>query len=228
MRRYRHPGRARLDDRCVLNGILFTLTTGVAWQYSRGARLRFRYDLLASPPRLATGRRLAAATRTAARQAPPGRTARPLAPGWYFSSLHALWRQENRAESGRSAQDRLQTSADHRRQRHPARLPAHRRQPPRRHPTAAARRGNPASAGKVRTTTPRPDTLLADRGYDSEPHRQALHARGIRPIIAQTQHEHGSRLSSIAGSSNAPSPGCISTDAYASATNATPISTKPS
>ena len=31
-RRYRHPGRMRLDDRCVLNGILFVLTTGIAWQ----------------------------------------------------------------------------------------------------------------------------------------------------------------------------------------------------
>ena len=31
-RPYRHPGRRRLDDRCVLNGILFVLTTGIAWQ----------------------------------------------------------------------------------------------------------------------------------------------------------------------------------------------------
>ena len=31
-RRFRHPGRRRLDDRKVLNGILFVLTTGIAWQ----------------------------------------------------------------------------------------------------------------------------------------------------------------------------------------------------
>jgi transposase len=31
-RRHRHPGRKRLDDRQVLNGILFVLTTGIAWQ----------------------------------------------------------------------------------------------------------------------------------------------------------------------------------------------------
>jgi transposase len=31
-RRYRHPGRPRLDDRKVLAGILFVLTTGIAWQ----------------------------------------------------------------------------------------------------------------------------------------------------------------------------------------------------
>ena len=31
-RRYRHPGRRRIDDRKVLNGILFVLTTGIAWR----------------------------------------------------------------------------------------------------------------------------------------------------------------------------------------------------
>ena len=31
-RRYRRPGRRRLDDRKVLNGIVFVLTTGIAWQ----------------------------------------------------------------------------------------------------------------------------------------------------------------------------------------------------
>ena len=31
-RRYRHPGRKRLDDRKVLEGISFVLTTGIAWQ----------------------------------------------------------------------------------------------------------------------------------------------------------------------------------------------------
>jgi transposase len=40
----------------------------------------------------------------------------------------------------------------------------------------------------------RPDTLLADRGYDSQPHRQALRTRGIRPSIAKRRTEHGSRL----------------------------------
>jgi transposase len=31
-RRYRHPGRRRIDDRKALSGILFVLTTGIAWQ----------------------------------------------------------------------------------------------------------------------------------------------------------------------------------------------------
>jgi transposase len=31
-RRYRRPGRKRLDDRACLNGILFVLATGIAWK----------------------------------------------------------------------------------------------------------------------------------------------------------------------------------------------------
>ncbi len=40
----------------------------------------------------------------------------------------------------------------------------------------------------------RPDALVADRGYDSQLHRQALRARKIRPIIAKHRTEHGSGL----------------------------------
>ena len=32
-RRYRHPGRKRLDDRKVLSGILFVLYTGIPWEF---------------------------------------------------------------------------------------------------------------------------------------------------------------------------------------------------
>jgi transposase len=32
-RRFRHPGRRPLDDRAVLNGILFVLQTGIAWEH---------------------------------------------------------------------------------------------------------------------------------------------------------------------------------------------------
>lgn len=31
-RRYRYPGRKRIDDRMVLTGILFVLKTGIAWE----------------------------------------------------------------------------------------------------------------------------------------------------------------------------------------------------
>jgi transposase len=32
-RRFRHPGRRRLDERAVLCGILFVLYTGIPWEF---------------------------------------------------------------------------------------------------------------------------------------------------------------------------------------------------
>jgi transposase len=32
-RRFRYPGRRRLDDRSALQGILFVLYTGIAWRH---------------------------------------------------------------------------------------------------------------------------------------------------------------------------------------------------
>jgi transposase len=39
-----------------------------------------------------------------------------------------------------------------------------------------------------------PRRLLADRGYDHDKYRRELRARGIVPIIARRQEEHGSGL----------------------------------
>ena len=32
-RRFRYPGRKRIDDRKVVTGIVFVLKTGIAWEY---------------------------------------------------------------------------------------------------------------------------------------------------------------------------------------------------
>ena len=40
----------------------------------------------------------------------------------------------------------------------------------------------------------RPLRLQGDRAYDSEPHRQALRKRGIQPVLAKRNTEHGSGL----------------------------------
>lgn len=40
----------------------------------------------------------------------------------------------------------------------------------------------------------RPRVVYADRGYDSDRHRQALRNRGIEPVIARRRTEHGSGL----------------------------------
>jgi transposase len=40
----------------------------------------------------------------------------------------------------------------------------------------------------------KPKVVYADRGYDSDPHRQRLRERGIKPVIAKRRTEHGSGL----------------------------------
>ena len=48
--------------------------------------------------------------------------------------------------------------------------------------------------GKRGRPLQKPQSVFADRGYDSEPHRQALRERGIEPVIARRRTEHGSGL----------------------------------
>jgi transposase len=52
----------------------------------------------------------------------------------------------------------------------------------------------PAIAGKVGHPVQRPQEVFADRAYDSDPHREQLALRGIEPIIAERNTEHGSGL----------------------------------
>ena len=54
----------------------------------------------------------------------------------------------------------------------------------------------PAIRGVVGRPRRRPTVLLADRGYDSQAHRQALRTLGIRPLIARRKTTHGSGLGS--------------------------------
>lgn len=48
--------------------------------------------------------------------------------------------------------------------------------------------------GKVGRPRQRVDRLLADRGYDHDKYRRELRRRGVKPIIARRQSEHGSGL----------------------------------
>ena len=52
----------------------------------------------------------------------------------------------------------------------------------------------PPVAGKPGAPKRRPKRLYADRAYDSEPHREQLRQRGIEPLIAKRNTEHGSGL----------------------------------
>jgi transposase len=52
----------------------------------------------------------------------------------------------------------------------------------------------PAIRGKPGHPLEKPQEVMGDRGYDSNPHRQALAERGIPTVIARRNTEHGSGL----------------------------------
>jgi transposase len=52
----------------------------------------------------------------------------------------------------------------------------------------------PPLSGKVGHPRCRPDRAQGDRAYDSEPHRDELRRRGIQPLLARRNTEHGSGL----------------------------------
>lgn len=52
----------------------------------------------------------------------------------------------------------------------------------------------PAIAGKVGRPLRRPDSVLGDRGYDSEPHRKQLRQMGVEPVLARRGTGNGSGL----------------------------------
>lgn len=49
-------------------------------------------------------------------------------------------------------------------------------------------------AGKPGRPRQRPDSIYADRAYDSNPHRRQLEDRGIQPVIPRRRTAHGSGL----------------------------------
>jgi transposase len=173
-RRFRYPGRRRLDDRAALQGILFVLHTGIAWRHL--------------PLELGFG---------------SGSTCyRPL-DEWQqagvWEQLHALLLAELRAAGELEwSVDRARNGSKHHllvdatgiplawtvtggnRNDVTQLVPLLERVPP--------VRGRP---GRPRR---RPERVTADRGYDSNALRDQLRERGITPEIARRKTEHGSGL----------------------------------
>lgn len=52
----------------------------------------------------------------------------------------------------------------------------------------------PPIAGKAGAPLTKPQQVMGDRGYDSDPHRMQLSGRGIATKIARRNTEHGSGL----------------------------------
>ena len=55
----------------------------------------------------------------------------------------------------------------------------------------------PPVRGVVGRPRRRPDSVVADRGYDHDKHRRLVRGRGIKPVIARRQTEHGSGLGKV-------------------------------
>jgi transposase len=195
-RRFRFPGRKRLDYRNILTGILFVLKTGIAWG-----------DL---PAELGCG---------------CGKTCRHYLRLWHragaWRELHHLLLTElngaGQIDWGRGLIDASFAKAPEGGE-DTGPNPTDRRKSGSKHHVLTDAHGVPLAAlvtaanvndvtqvfevladlepvgGKPGPKRQKPDRLQGDRGYDSEPVRQLLRWLGIKPVLAKRRSEHGSGL----------------------------------
>ncbi|MCZ1004181.1 IS5 family transposase [Streptomyces mirabilis] len=189
-------GRPRIPDRQALCGILFVLHTGIQWEYL--------------PQELGFGSGMTCWRRLAAWNE-----------AGVWEALHLVLLKKLRA-AGKLDWSRAVIDSSHVRAARPGPKsgpsPVDRARPGSKHhlivegrgiPLAASLTGGnrndvtqllplldkiPAVAGVVGRPRHRPDSLLADRGYDHDKYRRLLWQRGIRPVIARRGEEHGSGL----------------------------------
>jgi transposase len=194
-RRFRYPGRKPLDDRRVLQGILFVLHTGIGWEHL--------------PQELGFGCGMTA-----------WRRLRDWQRAGVWEKLHQLLLAELHTPISSSGSGLSPTSATCRRKRgrqdgvEPGRPgPPGEQAPParrwRRHPLAWTLTGGnrndvtqllelldrvPPVRGRIGRPRRRPRMLIADRDDDHDKYRRLVWQRGVKPIIARRQTEHGSGL----------------------------------
>ena len=195
-RRFRYPGRKRLDQRKVMSGILFVLYTGIRWEFL--------------PQELGFGSGMTC-----------WRRLRDWNEAGVWQRLHELLLAEMRAgdvldlsrasvdgshlralkggdRTGRSPVDRGKTGSKHHVIVDANGIPL----------AATVTGGNrndvtqllplihavPPIRGKRGRPRQRPDALYADRGYDHDIYRRQVRDLGIRPLIARRGTGHGSGL----------------------------------
>jgi transposase len=154
-----------------------------------------RDDVLASSPRLAAGWLVGQGTPRVAEQTPGGRQDRLVAGrGGQRLGAGGFWG----AKTGPSPTDRRKNGSKHHLATDAHGLPLA--------ATLTAANAHdvtqllpvidaiPPVAGKVGRPRQRPDRVQGDRAYDSQPHREALRQRGIKPVLARRYVEHGSGL----------------------------------
>ncbi len=198
-RRFRYPGRKRLPNRQALQGILFVLHTGIAWQhlprqlgFGSGVTCWRRLD---EWQREGVWDRLheRLLSRTAGRRRDRVVAGdRRLKPGAG---------EKGGSETGPSPVDRGRAGSKHHLLVDATGIPL----------AFSLTGGNrndvtqliplldsvPAVRGRVGRPHRRPERLVADRGYDHDSHRRQLRRRGITPEIARRNTEHGSGLGRV-------------------------------
>jgi transposase len=195
-RRFRLPGRKRLDDRKTLTCILFVLKTGIPWE--------------GLPAEMGCG---------------CGTTCWRRLHVWYvqgiwFKLLQVLL--ERLDDAGKIDWSRAAVDSSFARAFGGAegsgKNPTDRARPGVKHHALVDAHGIPLAADSTPANTPeikellplvdsagpldeetgeprhRPEEVYADRAYDSEPHRDELRGREIDPKLAKRYTEHGSRL----------------------------------
>jgi transposase len=177
-------GRPRVDDRVAFGAIVFVLFTGIAWRHRPPA-----------PTGVATGGRLLK---------PAPRAPAPAERGWADRLVAGGDRRQLCARpargglTGPSPVDRARTGSKHHLMTDANGVPlavsltgAHRNDVTQLLPLVD---GLEPVAGKLGRPRQRAERLLADRGYDHDKYRRELRARGVKPLIARRQTEHGSGL----------------------------------
>jgi transposase len=195
-RRVRHPGRRPLDDRLVLQGILFVLHTGIGWEhlpqeFGFGSGMT-AWRRLRSWQQAGVWRQLHQALLTRLQAA--GEI------DWSRAIIDASYVQAKKGGSGLgpSPVDRGRPGVKH----HVvvdghglplawSATPANRNDVTQLLPLIDAIPHVPGRIGRPRH---RPARLIADRGYDHDLYRRQLSRRGIKPLIARRRTEHGSGL----------------------------------
>jgi len=162
---------------------------------SKGTGLRKRHELLEIPSRLAEGWRLAENPRGDACQTERGRQNRMVARGRRLKHGQSGF---GGAKVGPNPTDRRKAGSKHHVITDGNGIPlaviltgANAHDVTQLLPLVEA---IPPIRGKPGRPRRKPALLVADRGYDSEPHRNKLRAMGIAPLIAKRNTKHGSGL----------------------------------
>jgi transposase len=195
-RRARNPGRRPLDDRLVLQGILFVLHTGIGWEHLP-QELGFGSGMTAWR-RLRSWSDAGVWNRLHEALLSQLNAANQI--DWSRAIIDASYAQAKKGGSGlgRSPVDRGRPGVKH----HVlidghgvplawAVTPANRNDVTQLLPLIDA---IPHVAGRVGRPRHRPRRLIADRGYDHDVYRHQLRLRRIQPLIARRRTEHGSGL----------------------------------